>query len=163
MCDSDDRLETFRHLARRLMDDVGLRDWDFEYDRAKCRCGACHFSHRKITLSKYYVINAAVPEDAIRDTILHECAHALAGREAGHGDAWQRKAIEIGCKGNRVCEHGTVAPPAALLACPCTAANHFVNRVTARRRRLACVHCEQPLQVHRRGSSLYAAVYLKDP
>ncbi len=139
------------------MDDVGLHDWAFDFDRAKNRCGACHFGKRKITLSKYYVTNALVPEEAIRDTILHECAHALVGREAGHGETWRLKAIEIGCKGNRVCEHGTVAPPAALLACPCATANHFVNRVTQRRRNLVCLVCGDRLQAHRRGSMLYKA------
>ena len=35
-------------------------------------------------------------KEQIRDTVLHEIAHAIAGREAGHGPLWKVTARRIG-------------------------------------------------------------------
>ena len=35
-------------------------------------------------------------EEEIRDTVLHEIAHAIAGPEAGHGPLWKATARRIG-------------------------------------------------------------------
>lgn len=70
--------------------------WSFEWDHAKSRCGQCRFADRKITISKYF---ALINDEAeIRDTILHEIAHALVGPGHHHDCTWQLKAIEIGAK-----------------------------------------------------------------
>ncbi|GAB3172573.1 hypothetical protein GCM10027059_42250 [Myceligenerans halotolerans] len=88
-----------RNLARDLMDQHGLADWRFEYDDAKRRAGMCHFARRRISLSA--PLTTVYDEGEVRDTVLHEIAHALAGREAGHGAQWRAKAQEIGCSGLR--------------------------------------------------------------
>ncbi|MBO0609337.1 SprT-like domain-containing protein [Myceligenerans salitolerans] len=88
-----------RNLARDLMDRHGLADWRFEYDDAKRRAGMCHFAARRISLSA--PLAAVYDEGEVRDTVLHEIAHALAGHEAGHGEQWRAKAREIGCSGLR--------------------------------------------------------------
>ena len=43
----------------------------------------------------------AAEEDVVRQTMLHEIAHALVGYEAAHGPVWKRKAAEIGYTGKR--------------------------------------------------------------
>lgn len=103
-------------LACRLMMEHGLGTWTFGFDNAKRRCGACHFGKRRITVSRYYV--AANSEGDIRDTVLHEIAHALAGAEAGHGPEWQAMARRVGARPNR-CADTSVKMPAApwLLVC----------------------------------------------
>lgn len=88
-----------RNLARDLMDQHGLTDWRFEYDDAKRRAGMCHFARRRISISA--PLATVYDESEVRDTVLHEIAHALAGREAGHGAEWRAKAREIGCSGMR--------------------------------------------------------------
>lgn len=40
-------------------------------------------------------------EAEVKDTILHEIAHALVGCHQGHNWIWRQKAIEIGCNGER--------------------------------------------------------------
>jgi len=83
-------------MAQYRLDTIG---WTFTFDRAKSRAGQCRFDTRVISMSESYVkINN---EDEIRDTILHEIAHALCGKAAGHGPVWQRKARAIGCTGKR--------------------------------------------------------------
>jgi hypothetical protein len=73
--------------------------WKFAFDRAKTRAGQCDYTHKVISLSEYYVSESYVPLADIRNTILHEIAHVLAGDAAGHGREWKKKALEIGCDG----------------------------------------------------------------
>jgi predicted SprT family Zn-dependent metalloprotease len=105
------KLEDAEYLAMCLMEDHHLSGWTFGFDNAKARCGACFHKRRKITLSRHYVrMNA---ESEVRDTILHEIAHALAGREAGHGLRWKSWAAAIGatperCRSNAAMPEGGV-------------------------------------------------------
>lgn len=48
--------------------------------------------------------------DEMRDTILHEIAHAIAGFDAQHGPAWQAVARKIGAKPVSVCNSLPVMP-----------------------------------------------------
>lgn len=89
-------------LARRLMNEHGLGHVPFEFDRAKRRMGATHFLGNKvlkITLSHHCV--AVMDEDELRNTILHEIAHAIAGRDAGHGATWRTVARQVGANPTR--------------------------------------------------------------
>ena len=56
------QLHAIRTLARELMNDHGLHDWDFAFDRAVRRAGACHSTARKITLSSALMVNWAEAE-----------------------------------------------------------------------------------------------------
>lgn len=93
------KLVEAEHLAISLMQHHGLYTWRFEYDNAKKRFGCCHYSRKLISLSQHLVrINDV---EQVRDTILHEIAHALVGPQHGHGPVWRKKALEIGCNGER--------------------------------------------------------------
>lgn len=86
-------------LAEHLLEEHGLRGWRVEYDAAKNRAGVCRYSTRVLGLSA--PLTALHDEDEVRDTILHEVAHALAGAAHGHGAEWRRVATRIGCSGRR--------------------------------------------------------------
>lgn len=73
--------------------------WSFEFDHAKQRAGACHYTTKRITVSRY--LAARHEDDEVHQTLLHEVAHAMAGHEAGHGPKWQAIAQEIGYVGGR--------------------------------------------------------------
>ena len=47
-----------------------------------------------IRISRTHALEGS--EEQIRDTVLHEIAHAIAGREAGHGLLWKVTARRIG-------------------------------------------------------------------
>ena len=66
-----------RQLAIELMDAHGLRDWSFAFNRAKRTMGLCRHHQRRIELSVYFVLSNDAA--SVRDCILHEIAHALAG------------------------------------------------------------------------------------
>ena len=56
--------------------------WSFQFDHSKVRFGKCNYTKKEISLSRHLVqLNS---EAEVRDTILHEIAHALAPRGAGH-------------------------------------------------------------------------------
>ena len=87
-------------LLTDLMTRHGLKaidnHWEHGWDKAKSRWGCCHYSDKKITLSKEFTL--LNDEEIVKDVMLHEIAHALAPAGAHHGLQWKRKAIELGCK-----------------------------------------------------------------
>lgn len=90
-----------QHLALKLMQQYGLSDkgWTFKFDKAKKRFGCCMHVRKIISLSALLTI-LRDPAN-VKNTILHEIAHALVGCGHGHDHIWKAKAKEIGCNGNR--------------------------------------------------------------
>ena len=53
-------------------------DYTFGWNNRKTQAGVCRFDTKRIELSRAV---AAINEEAeVRDTVLHECAHAIADR-----------------------------------------------------------------------------------
>lgn len=124
-------------LARTLLDEHGLRDWTVGLDRAKTRAGATHFRTRRITLSGPLT---RVHDDAlVRDTILHEVAHALVGAAHGHGAVWKAKAREVGASDSRCfsSEEATALAP-FVGSCP---VGHEIRRHKRPTRLVTCAQC----------------------
>ncbi len=73
-------------------------DWKFEFNNSKRSFGTFNYTDKNINISRHI----AVLNDEIRvkDTILHEIAHALCPKQ-GHNNIWKRKAREIGACGIR--------------------------------------------------------------
>ena len=87
-------------LAKDKMQELGLdSSWEFVFDSAKQRAGLCNYSDHKISLSKYIVEYHSI--DQSEQVILHEIAHALAGKSAGHGPNWKNTAKSIGYKAEK--------------------------------------------------------------
>lgn len=103
-------------LARRLMDRHGLRDWQFRFNNRKRALGICNHSDRHIELSRYFVRDN--DEQAVRDTLLHEIAHGLAGPEAGHGPRWKAICRRLGARPERVDRHATMPVGDWQATCP---------------------------------------------
>lgn len=95
------QLSNVLSLGNQLMKQHGLTSlgWGFELDNAKRRFGVCRHRNRTISISKHL---ATLNDEAkVKDTILHEIAHALVGPNHGHDHVWKRKCIEIGAKPER--------------------------------------------------------------
>ena len=109
-------LNVVKMLADKLLDEHGLieKGWRFSFDRAKRRAGSCKFSKKEITIAKAYAEQQEGIE--IRNTILHEIAHALVGSQHGHSQIWRKKAKEIGCDASR-CHHIVFSKPKYVLTC----------------------------------------------
>lgn len=130
-------LSAARSLARTLMNDYGLQDVAFSFDRGKSRFGCCHWKRmnkevEKITFSEHLVrLN---DESRVRNTILHEIAHALAGYGQHHNAKWKRIALSIGCDGR-----------------PCYSSNN--TNTVPHVWEATCRVCHKVFKMHRRPSS----------
>jgi predicted SprT family Zn-dependent metalloprotease len=125
-------------LARRLMRRHGLARWEFGLNRSKRNLGLCRYTLQRIELSAHFV--AGHDEPAIRDVILHEIAHALAGHEAAHGPLWRAICRAIGARPERC---GNVRMPLGrwLATCPGCCRQFDCIRRPPRNRRYMCPTC----------------------
>lgn len=83
-------------LANQLLGQHQLLDWHFQFDHARTRCGSCQYELKRISLSRHF---AALNDRAeVKNVLLHEIAHALAGPGVGHGAAWRAQAVRIGAR-----------------------------------------------------------------
>jgi predicted SprT family Zn-dependent metalloprotease len=88
---------------------LGQQGWQFGFDNAVRRAGQCSFTTKKITLSRKLL--AARTREASELTVVHEIAHALCGKSAGHGPVWQKKFKELGGNGKRCYDSQSVVKP----------------------------------------------------
>src|SRR3954468_6565933 len=89
-----------RRLALDLMAGHRLRGWSFRFNRSKTNLGLCRYGPRLIELSVHFVERNSREE--VRDTLLHEIAHALVGPGHGHDEAWRRKCLDVGARPERL-------------------------------------------------------------
>mgnify|MGYP003350792872 FL=1 len=134
-----------KQLAETLMYQHGItqQGWRFEFDNAKRRFGVCRYRSKTIGLSKS--LTALNEVGRVKNTILHEIAHALVGAGHGHNWVWQRKAIEIGCDGKR-CYSGEVTntPESRYIAiCPKCNHTHKRHKLSCRTKSSSCGKCSQ--------------------
>ncbi len=111
-------VDTLIILVDELFTKHDLVGWRFGLNRAKRQLGVCRYRSKRIEMSAYYVKHNS--DESIRDTLLHEIAHALAGHAAGHGPVWQAIATRIGARPER-CDTApdTKLPPGQFKAtCP---------------------------------------------
>ena len=130
-----ERMETILELALGLMHKHGLNKWHFNFDHSTRRAGCCNYHDKRISISFDLARNGS--DEDVRDTILHEIAHALVGRTHNHGAAWKTKAREIGCTGER-CHRLQFAPPRYSVTCENRCWTHTSER---RDTRLLCRRC----------------------
>lgn len=90
-----DRWQYIAALAQSLMlEHIEDRDWSFGFDSGRRRAGLCSYTDKKITVSKYLSLVHSI--DDVKQTILHEIAHAMSGPKEGHGKKWLATAKKIG-------------------------------------------------------------------
>ncbi len=121
---------TAEELALRLMKRFGLTGWEFGFNRRKRSLGLCRYTEQRIELSLHFV--AGHDEPTIRDVILHEIAHALAGHEVAHGALWRAIAESIGARPERC---GDAQMPAGRWQATCPACRQQFDRIRRPKRR----------------------------
>jgi predicted SprT family Zn-dependent metalloprotease len=87
-------------LASELLAAHGLTGWAFGLNRSRLNMGLCKYGPRTVELSVFFVERNSV--EAIRDTLLHEVAHALAGPGHGHDAAWKAMCLRVGARPERL-------------------------------------------------------------
>lgn len=125
------------HLATALLAEHGLGDWSIRYDNAKRRAGVCKYAQRTIGLSA--PLTRLHSEAEVRDTILHEIAHALVGPAHRHDEIWRQTAVRIGCSGERCVPQD--APRVAGAWLGVCSGGHTAERHTRPERVVSCNRC----------------------
>lgn len=92
-------------FARSKLDELGLKDWGIRLSTNERDpfLGFCIYKDKCIVLNAFHI--DIHPDAEIRDTILHEIAHAIVGPGHGHGEAWIECARNIGCTNTLPCSH----------------------------------------------------------
>lgn len=133
--DSGERLAEICKLAAALLAEHGLAGWSFSFDHASRRAGCCDYRRKRISLALQFARQAG--EEEIRDTLLHEIAHALVGKKHNHDAVWRAKAQQIGGSGER-CHNLSFSPPRYIVACRQGCWSATAER---RRRNVVCRQC----------------------
>jgi len=129
-----------KKLASDLMSKHSLLNWRFEFNTRKTALGICKHRFQVIGISSFLL--PAMDYDMVKNTLLHEIAHALVGAGHGHDYVWRRKALEIGCSAERTTsinhDHNMVASAKYKAQCPDCGHIHTRHRMP---KRLASCNC----------------------
>jgi len=127
-------------LARDLLAHFPLKNWHFGWNRRKRSLGLCRYRDKTMELSVHFVLANSLEQ--VRETILHEIAHALAGEKAGHGPVWKMMCLRVGCKPER-CDKGEAVMPRGRWQARCLACGkeYWRHRRPSRRARYWCRAC----------------------
>lgn len=141
---------TAEHMLQETYDVMGVEinlkeiGWRFTYDSAKRRFGLCNWSKKIISLSQPLCEMNLENGDQIKDTILHEIAHALDavvfGRSS-HGARWNRIATSIGCSGDRCYSSEAVVKPKSKYTLICPECGYEVSAHKMPKRSKSCGKC----------------------
>ena len=133
-----DRYDFIRALAEaKMAEHLDMNVWQFGFDSAKRRAGLCNYSESLITVSRYLVDIHTV--DETMQVVLHEIAHALCGKEAGHTKVWLKVAKQIGYRAERFSGKEIAEETAKWIGvCP---AGHEHYRYRQPTRQLSCGLC----------------------
>jgi hypothetical protein len=131
-------------LANNLMrQHIELNSWRFSFNKLKRCFGTCDYNIRTIFLSEYLCYK--MTNEAIKDTLVHEIAHALTMGH-GHDNVWRKKCIELGGNGNvkssisKSFINGAILESKYTLKCPCCDNKVFVHRLPKKSR--SCGKCD---------------------
>mgnify|MGYP001567612773 CR=1 FL=1 len=113
-------------LAKKLMREHRLTLWLFEFTDWVKTFGMCQYSTRTIFLSM--PLTLLNNENEVRDTILHEIAHALVGKGHGHNKTWKAKCIEIGAKPIRCYSNDMIIQPTMRYVATCDCCGKVYQR-----------------------------------
>lgn len=133
-----DRYDFIRALAEaKMAEHLDMQQWQFGFDSAKRRAGLCNYTNRTITVSRYLVDIHSV--DETMQVVLHEIAHAICGKKAGHTKTWLQQAKAIGYRAEKFSGEEIAEETARWVGrCP---AGHEHYRYRKPSRSLACGLC----------------------
>lgn len=135
---SCDRYDFVRMMAETKMAEfLDLDEWSFEFDSAKRRAGLCNYTDKVISISRYMVDIHNMDETL--QVVLHEVAHAISGKAAGHTKKWLATAKRIGYRAEEFTGTEIAAETAPWIGrCP---GGHTHYRFRRPARMLSCTIC----------------------
>ena len=122
----------------------GLNGWNISFSRSKRHLGYCRCREKTISISRAYMESNPYP--VMRDTLLHEVAHAVQYIKTGktnHGKEWKQIAEQVGCMPKRCADLNEVNIPKGryLGICPsCGKETNFYRKI---KRVYSCNECSK--------------------
>lgn len=103
--------QTATELLRKSLDENSLSDWHIRLtmDVLVPYLGMCSYKDKTVILNAHHIDQH--PDEEVRNTILHEAAHALTPG-AGHNETWASKARALGCDNTSPCATYALSPDA---------------------------------------------------
>jgi predicted SprT family Zn-dependent metalloprotease len=100
--------------------------WTLRWTQSKRIFGTCCHREHVIEISK--PLTELNLEADVKDTVLHEIAHALLGPGHGHGEEWKLLAMSIGAKPQRCYDSERVKMPLGKYQAVCKSCGNTKNR-----------------------------------
>lgn len=135
---TEDILREWEHQRKKW----GLYDWELRFSNGRRNLGYCDCNKKVIFLSKAFM--KANSYSVLKDTLLHEIAHAVQFVQQGttdHSSEWKEIAQEVGCTPRRCASTDDVIVPRGKYVgiCPsCEKITHFYRKI---KRRYSCRVC----------------------
>ncbi|HPQ80046.1 MAG TPA: SprT-like domain-containing protein [Candidatus Dojkabacteria bacterium] len=93
----EDKMLSIQKFAYMKLEEYYLDcGWTFEWSNTKRTIGDCNFKAHTIRISRFYL--PLMSEEELKDTFLHELAHALLGMGYGHNQMFYDMCRKVGCK-----------------------------------------------------------------
>jgi len=139
-------------IARKLLKKHNVKDWTFKYQtlaemntKGKYVLGRCDYAMKDIILCRE-LTQHETNIDRIRNTILHEIAHAIdytqRGTKSGHDKNWTKIAKSIGCSGNKCGDTSNVSLAGfAKWIGKCPKCNKKYYKMVKPKTRMSCGKC----------------------
>jgi predicted SprT family Zn-dependent metalloprotease len=136
-----------------------LSGWRFKWDRAVKRNGSCNYGTRTLTLSR--ALTPLRTEAEVRNTVLHEIAHAMAGHRAGHGVEWRKVHRALGGDG-RTRSASSGGRPEMRWNLTCPVCDYKSPRARRTSKTYACSRCCKA-HAHGRFDARFTLVWRSNP
>ena len=151
----DQRLERNWKWSKAYFDrktkEFGIKGWKLVLnasEESKNFLGQCvHGRNNEIHLSYYFLRGPTTNEKKLRNTILHELAHVMAGPFHDHDDKWKYIAKKIGCDAT-VASPWDGVNPKYIVYCRKRCSKFSLDSYFDVRNKV-CIHCREPLKIKR--------------
>jgi len=77
---------------------LGLKEWSIKKNHTKTSLGICDHGKKTIFISTYFMRGPSCNYSRVKDTIIHEIAHALTPGQ-NHNMIWKKQCIALGGSG----------------------------------------------------------------
>lgn len=96
--------------------ELKIKGWSIAMDDKKTSLGQTDYNKKRITISRHFLRGVSCDEKKMRNTVLHEIAHVIAGPNENHGKKWKSIALKIGCDG-KVCGYMDLPDAKYIVTC----------------------------------------------
>jgi len=115
-----------------------IPDYKLEWNNHKKTYGMCSYATKTIFLSR--PLTELCDENTVRDTVMHEIAHAMHPK-AGHGMDWKIQMIRFGLPPNRLCKVDIDKSSISNWEATCRTCGKVVHMIRKPRIKRSCTPC----------------------